>query len=394
VHQRVPSSAALSGAAASGPARLLYIVSAATFFVSHRLPIARAAQSEGFEVHVATPPGTDTATIEAQGIRHHPLSLSRGGMNPWRDLLALLEIVRLLRRLRPQIVHLITPKPILYGGIAARITRVPAVVAAVSGLGQVFAADDLQTRIVRFLVRRAYAVALKGRNLKVIFQNPANRKLLLASTRLSLGDTLLIRGSGVDLREYRRIPEPQGLPVVTFASRLLRAKGVAEFVAAAEQLRADGVAARFLLVGEPDPGNPASIAQGELDAIRSRGIVEVLGHRRDVAQIFSASNLVVLPSYYGEGLPKVLIEAAACGRAIVTTDVPGCRDAIEPGVTGLLVPARDIHALARAIAELLTDSQRRMQMGEAGRALAEREYAIESVVAKHMGIYRSLRAQP
>ena len=354
------------------------------------MAIAQAAQREGFEVHVATPRGIGVAEIESQGIRHHQLSLPRGGMNPLRELLALVEIVRLFRRLRPQIVHLVTPKPVLYGGIAARIARVPAVVAAVSGLGQIFAAHDVRTRVARFLVQRAYALALEGRNLRVIFQNPDNRELLLATTRLNRNDTLLIRGSGVELREYRYVPEPEGMPVVTFASRLLRAKGVAEFVAAAQQLRASGTRARFLVAGEPDPGNPTSVSARELDDIRRQGSVELLGHRRDIAELFAASNLVVLPSYYGEGLPKVLIEAAACGRAVVTTDVPGCRDAIEPGVTGVLVPPRDVLALVRVITELLADPQRRMKMGAAGRELAEREYAIEGVVAKHLEIYRSL----
>jgi len=376
---------------ATQPRRLVFVVSPATFFVSHRLAIARAAQHEGFEVHVATPPGNGVAAIEAQGMRHHPLSLPRGGMNPWRELLALLEILRLFRRLQPQIVHLVTPKPVLYGGIAARLARVPAVVAAVSGLGQVFAAHDLRTRLVRALVLRAYALALQGRNLRVIFQNPDNRDLLLSATKLSGSDALLIRGSGVDLHEYRRVPEPEGVPVVTFASRLLRAKGIAEFAAAAQQLRSNGLRARFLVAGEPDPGNPASISAGELDDIRHGGSVELLGHRPDIAELFAASNLVVLPSYYGEGLPRVLIEAAACGRAVVTTDFPGCRDAIEPGVTGVLVPPRDVAALVHAIAQLLADPQRRIQMGMAGRALAEREYSIESVVAKHLEIYRSLR---
>lgn len=372
------------------PRRLLFIVNDAGFFVSHRLPIALAARDDGFEVHVATAPADAVKFIELQGIWHHPLRLSRSGVNPLAEMRAFFDIARLMRRLRPDVVHLVTPKPVIYGGIAARFIAVPAVVVAISGLGHVFSANDLRTRFIRSLVILAYRVALGRRGLKVLFQNPSDRDLLARSGAVTPEQVVMIKGSGVDLRLYAEVPEPDGVPVVTFAARLLKAKGVYEFVEAAERLKASGVCARFLLVGDADPGNVASVSPDEVMRWREERIVEVLAHRSDIAAIFAASNLVVLPSYYAEGLPKVLAEAAACGRAVVTTDMPGCRDAIVPSVTGVLVPPHDASALAEAIRSLLSDRELRHRLGSAGRKLAEREYAIEHIVAKHLEVYRDL----
>jgi glycosyltransferase involved in cell wall biosynthesis len=370
--------------------RLLFVVNDSGFFVSHRLPLALGARDGGFEVHVASAPGDGVAAIESHGIQHHRLGLSRSGINPLREALTFLEILSLMRRLGPDLVHLVTSKPVIYGGIAARLLGVRGVVAAISGLGHVFTAHDLRTRAIRSLVTMAYRVALTRDDLTVIFQNSSDRDLLTRAGAVALDKTLLVRGSGVDLRVYKALPEPDGIPVVTFAARLLRAKGVFEFVAAAKRLHARGVQCRFLLAGDADPGNIASVTEDEIAQWRADGTVEVLGHRRDIAELFAASNLVVLPSYYGEGVPKVLVEAAACGRAVVTTDMPGCRDAVEPGETALLVPPRDAVALAQAVGELLADRERRHRMGVAGRALAEREYGVERIVATHLDVYRSL----
>jgi glycosyltransferase involved in cell wall biosynthesis len=374
----------------STPKRLLLIVNDAGFFVSHRLALALAARDAGFDVHVATAPGESVATIRAHGIPHHVLRLSRSGTNPLGEILAFFQITGLLWRLRPDLVHLVTVKPVLYGGIGARLTRVPAVVVAVSGLGDVFGTHDLRTRAIRHLASVAYRIALNRDGLKVIFQNVSDRDILRRIAGLSDDKTVIVRGSGVDLSTYRMAPEPEDVPVVTFASRLLRSKGVYEFVEAARQLHASGLRARFQLVGAADPGNTSSVTSAEIAQWRNAGEVEVLGHCHDMPGIFAASNLVVLPSYYREGLPKVLVEAAACGRAVVTTDMPGCRDAVEPGETALLVPPRDATALAHAIRILLTDSARRHSMGVAARSLAEREYAIERIIAKHLEVYRGL----
>lgn len=372
-----------------GSTRLLIVVNIPEFLLSHRLSVAVAALNAGYEVHVATAPGYAVTEIEAAGLAHHPLSLSRSGVHPIREMRAFVELFCLMRRLRPDVVHLVTIKPVLYGGIVARFTRVPGMVAAVSGLGFVFTASGLKANLMRRAVGVLYRLALGGKNLRVIFQNTDDRDALMQQRAVTQDKVVMIRGSGVDLSTHPALPEPDGIPVVTFVGRLLRDKGIREFAEAAHLLKKQGVDARFWLVGDLDPDNPTSITQAELNVWRREDGVELLGFRKDVARLFANSNLVVLPSYR-EGLPKVLIEAAACGRAVVTTDVPGCRDAIVPGETGLLVPVRDAAALAAAIRKLLEDPELRKRMGRAGRALAEREFDIKDIVDAHLAVYRQL----
>ena len=369
--------------------RLLFVVNAPEFFVSHRLPLALGAREAGFDVHVATGPGV-AGQITNLGFEHHIFSLSRSGKSPLGELRSLWALFRLMRRLKPDLVHLVTIKPVLYGGFTARLARVPAVVAAISGLGTVFVRTSGTAQRVRKAVEALYRLSLGHRNIRVIFQNPDDRATLVALGAVRKAQTVLIRGSGVDLSICPLFPEPPGAPVVSFAARLLNDKGVREFVEAARILLNRGLGARFWLIGAADPDNPSSVSDWELTAWRDEAVIEVLGHRTDIPLLFSQSHIVVLPSYYGEGLPKVLIEAAASGRAVVTTDHPGCRDAIEPNRTGLLVPVRDPVALADAIQTLIENPALRQSMGAAGRALAEQEFAIEQVVAAHLAVYREL----
>lgn len=368
---------------------LLIVVNDAGFFLSHRLPVAESARKEGFLVHVATQEGCAVERLLALGFSHHALPLSRSGKSPLGELKALLAIWKLCWRLRPDVLHLVTIKPVLYGGIAARLSPVKGVLAAISGLGFIFMAEGRKAALLRSLVAFLYRLALGKRNLRAVFQNPDDQRALTGLGAITEQKSVRIRGSGVDLSQYQYLPEDPGIPVVTLAARLLRDKGVLEFVEAARLLAARGIQARFQLVGDPDPGNPTSIQEGDIADWQEHGTVHCLGHQSDIASVFAHSHIVVLPSYR-EGLPKVLVEAAACGRAVVTTDVPGCRDAIEADVTGLLVPVRDSERLADAIERLLNDKELRQQMGAAGRALAERAFAIESIVAQHLDIYRTL----
>ncbi len=376
----------------SAARRLLFVVNNPAFFTSHRLPVAQAAQRAGYDVHVATMDGPAVADIVALGMTHHVIPMTRSGKHPLQELGTLLALLRLFRRLRPRVVHLVTIKPVLYGGIAARLARVPGMVAAISGLGFVFLSNSLKMRLVRSVVARLYRLALGHPNSRVIFQNASDRDLLKSLGAVRDEQVVLIRGAGVDLNRCQALPEPAAPPVVaTMVARLLRDKGVWEFVEAARLLRARGVPVTMRLVGGVDAGNPTSATPAEVEAWQREGCVEALGERSDVPQLYAASHIAVLPSYR-EGLPKSLIEAAACGRAVVTTDVPGCRDAIDPDKTGLLVPVRDPQALADAIARLAGDATLRQAMGTAGRALAEREFNIERVARIHVELYDTLSA--
>ena len=368
---------------------LLFVVNIPEFFLSHRLPLAIGARNAGFIVHIATGPGSACQEITELGFEHHLLPISRSGRNPLAELRTLWGLYRLMRKIRPDLVHLVTIKPVLYGGLMARLSGVPAMVAAISGLGTVFVDRDRTRSWMRHCVEWLYRLALGHPNAKVIFQNPDDRAALIGMGAVRKDRTTLIRGSGVSLAAYPMQPEPEGVPVVTFAARLLEDKGVREFVAAARELKIRGVSARFWLAGSLDTGNLTSVSEDVLSQWSKEGVVEVLGYQSDIPNLFANSNIVVLPSYR-EGLPKALIEAAACGRAVVTSDVPGCRDAIEPETTGLLVPVRDALGLADAIQSLIEDPDRRKQMGASGRALAEREFAIEKVVDAHLPIYHEL----
>ena len=263
-------------------------------------------------------------------------------------------------------------------------------VSAISGLGFVFVAKGAKASVVRQVVTVLYRLALGHRNSRIVFQNGNDRDVLRDLGAVRNEQVVMIRGSGVDLSDYAAVAEPPPPIVVLMVARLLRDKGVIEFVDASRILRREGANVRMLLAGGIDPGNPASVTQADVNEWQRQGIIEALGERRDIAELYAAAHIAVLPSYR-EGLPRSLIEAAACGRAVITTDVPGCRDAIEPDETGLLVPSHDAQALAAAISRLANDSGLRQKMGVAGRALAEREFDIEDVCRKHLEIYQAVR---
>jgi glycosyltransferase involved in cell wall biosynthesis len=367
------------------------VVNDAAFFLSHREPVAKAARDRGFLVVVATAAGPAVHAVVDAGYEHREIRLTRSGRNPFAEALSVVSLIRLFRSVRPDIVHLVTIKPVLYGGIAARMVGVPSVVSAIPGLGTVFGSvSDSRMSMARFAAKLLYTLALGHRNQRVIFQNSNDRNVLTMMTRLRPDKAIMIPGSGVDLSEYKMADEAEtDVPVVVMAARLLRDKGVYEFTEAARILKQDDVRARFLLVGDPDHTNASSVNESQLEAWREEGIVEILGFRSDIASIFAMSHIVVLPSY-GEGIPKVLVEAAACGRPVVTTDIPGCREAIAPDQSGLLVPPRDARALADAIKHLIENADLRRRMGRAGRRFAERHFAIEDVIAKHLSTYKAL----
>ncbi|BFM49622.1 glycosyltransferase family 4 protein [Marinomonas sp. THO17] len=369
--------------------RILFVVNASEFFLSHRLPLALATQKAGFDVHVATAEGPEVKSIQSLGFTHHLVPFARSGQNPLNELKTLISLIKLFKALKPSLVHLITIKPVLYGGIAARVIGIEAVVSAVSGLGTVFIAETIIARLRRWLVILMYRFAFNQKRLSVIFQNPDDRDVLLSLKTLKAYQVRMIRGSGVDLLDYPFVPAPEGVPVVAMAARLLKDKGVIEFIEAAKILNDRNVLVDMRLIGSPDIGNPTSVTQTEFDQWAASGYVQLLGYQKNIAKHYSEANIICLPSYR-EGLPKSLVEAAACGRPVVTTDVPGCRDAIIPGKTGYLVPVKNAVALADVIETLVQDAGLRKSMGEAGRTLAEEVFAIEKIVDQHMVIYRDL----
>jgi glycosyltransferase involved in cell wall biosynthesis len=374
----------------SGP-RLLFVVNHAGFFLSHRLPLALAAREAGYDVHVATPRSKHVPQIEAHALPWHALRLSRSGANPIAEWRSFREICRLYRRVQPRIVHHVTSKPVLYGTIAARLTGVPAVVNAISGMGHAHAAGNLAHRAMRAGIEVGYRVALRHPRMRTIVQNRDHLALFVRQGWIRESDAVLISGSGVDLRRFvPRAGERDGTVRIVLASRLLYSKGVADFVAAARLLRDRKVDARCVLVGEPDADNPASIPAAVLRAWHDEGIIEHRGRQEDMPAVFADADIVCLPTYYGEGIPKVLVEAAACGLPIVTTDWPGCREIVEHGQNGLLVPIKDPQALAGALETLVRDPALRIALGRRGRARVEGEFSLDTVIRKTLAVYGDL----
>lgn len=373
--------------------KLLIVVNVDWFFLSHRLPVGLAALLQGYEVHLATEVTSGRESLSELGFHVHHIPFGRNSLNPLGVAKTVWRLGCLVKNIRPDVVHLVTIKPVLIGGLIVRISSVSGAVYAISGLGHVFTAGGFFSKVRRFLVCSWYRIVLGGCNITVIFQNPEDLHTIRSLKNLSEDQMIIIPGSGVDLVEYSYVSqrvEDFAEVRVMMASRLLAEKGVREFVAAARRIRSRNTKARLWLVGAPDIGNPSSITQEELRLWENEGSVEVLGARKDVAALMQRCHIVVLPSYYGEGLPKVLIEASACGRAIITTDMPGCRDAIEPGVTGLLVRPQDSESLADAIQCLIDDPQRCIDMGAAGRQRAEQLFNVNDVAKKHIEIYDRL----
>jgi glycosyltransferase involved in cell wall biosynthesis len=361
----------------------------AAFFVSHRLPLALAARARGYDVHVATPRGRSLEKILEHGFAWHEIVMQRK-THVVREARSVPNLVRLYRRVRPDLVHHIAIKAVLYGTIAARITRVPAVVNAVAGLGYAFDERRARSLLGRALTI-AFATALRHPHMRVIFQNVEDREVFLRRGWIGPEQAALIRGSGVDTDLFTpaTAPPPQP-PLIVFASRLLASKGVADLVEAARLVRERGVAARFAIVGEPDPDNPETITHAQLEAWRREGVVETWGRRGDMHDVLREATLFALPTYYREGVPKALIEAASSGVPAITTDTPGCRDIVADGETGLLVPPRDANALAEAVIALLNDLERRGRMSRAARARVLEHFSLQRVIDDTLAIYREL----
>ncbi|GAB3448856.1 glycosyltransferase family 4 protein [Insolitispirillum peregrinum] len=369
---------------------LLFVVTEDWYFCSHRLPMARAARAAGFDVAVATRVNRHGATIEAEGFRLFPLrELHRQGKNPLQELKAIAELWALYRRERPDLVHHVAMKPVLYGSLAARLAGVGNVVNAMAGLGFVFTARSLKARILKPVISAAFRFLLRRAGSVLLVQNKDDRQHFLDAGLVPAQAVTLIPGSGVDISAFTPTPEPPGTPVALFVGRLLWDKGLGELVAAARLVRDSGVPLRVQIAGDRDPANPACIPETVLAGWAEEGVVEFLGRRNDIATLWAGAHIAVLPSYR-EGMPKSLLEAAACGRPLISTNVPGCRALVQDGENGLLVPARDARALAQALQRLADDPDLRREMGAVARQQAETIYSEQAVGAAVVALYSGL----
>lgn len=362
------------------PGKLLLVVNHIDWFWSHRLPLARGAKEAGFEVVVACHGADGDPRLAEAGFR----GVSLPGGSPFATLGALRAAVR---DESPDVLHVITIKYAFLAGLATLGLGLPRIVHTIAGLGYLYTGEGVKPRLLRAALASFFRIALRRGNTHVIFQNPDDKTLL---ERLGLADPVrshLIRGSGVDVDAFTVTPEPQGETLVLMPTRLVHEKGVAIFVEAARMLKAEGVQARFAIAGGLSRSNPRAITEAEMRAMTADGAAEWLGKIDDMPRLLAESALIVYPSYYGEGIPKVLLEAMAAGRAIVTTDHPGCREAVADRVNGLLVPVRNAPAVADAIRSFLDHPDERARMGAEGRERAEEEFRVERIVGETLKVY-------
>jgi glycosyltransferase involved in cell wall biosynthesis len=331
------------------------------------------------------------AKIRSAGLRLLPVNFSRCSINPIKEMVLLLRICLAYRRERPDVLHHVASKPILYGTLAAIASlRNPAIVNAPVGMGYVFSSKQRLARLLRPFLRLAYRFLLNPRGSRVIFENPDDAGDFVENGFVRRADSIVIRGAGIDVQKFQSVTPPPGRPVVALVARMLRDKGVYEFIEAAHRLHDAGSDARFVLIGDPDPENPASVPSKHLRSWHGRKGVEWWGWQEDMISAWHQVHIACLPSSYREGLPKALLEAAACGLPIVTADAIGCREVVQNGVNGFLVPVGDVQALATALNVLMCDAGLRTVMGKQSRARAEREFTSGQVNSETLAVYRSL----
>jgi glycosyltransferase involved in cell wall biosynthesis len=370
-------------------AKLHFVVNEDWAFVSHFFERAVAAQAAGHSVGISAHCGEKQSLLKGAGFTLYPHNISRSGTNPFIEIRNLLAMVKVFRKSQPDIIHLIALKPIVIGAIAARIYGKAQVVCAPIGMGYLFSSSDRKARflqpVIRFMLRRILSL----RNTQVIIENDEDCESLISGKFVEKSNIQVIMGAGVDLSLYKAIPENLETQVVTMFARVLRDKGVLDFVEAAKLVHHEFPKAVFQLVGDCDPGNPTSFSENEVRSWETAGSIKWLGYRTDVPELLAASNIVCLPSYR-EGLPKTLIEACAAQRAIVATDVTGCREVVSHGSNGLLTPVRNPQKLAEAISHLLGDQVQRTTFAKNGRVRAETEFASSIVIEQTLAVYKKV----
>lgn len=362
------------------------------YLFNFRLSLAKALQGQGHDVLLISPPGEFGQRLRACGLRWEALPMDRSSLNPLQELRVLAHLLRLYRRERPALVHHFTLKSVVYGSITALLAQVPARVNSVDGLGYVFTNNAPKARFLRPVLRWLLRRVINGPGARLILLNNDDAAAFQQDRMAQPELVRLIKGAGVNMMRFlpREHPLQTGEHTrVVLAARLLWDKGIAEYVTAARQLRAQGLPIRFLLAGASDPGNPAAIPQATLDSWAAEGVIELLGQVNDMAALLASAHMAVLPSYR-EGLPISLIEAAACALPLVTTDVPGCREVVTHEVDGLLVPAKDAYSLACAIKRLHLDPVWARQLGLAARHRAQAEFDEGIVIGKTLEVYREL----
>lgn len=372
--------------------KLIYVVTEDWYFCSHRLSLAKEAVKQGYDVIVITQSSTCEALIEKSGIRLIPIKFKRSGRNILKDFMTMRTLLKIYQIEKPEIIHHISLKPSLYGSLMAILycrKQSLQVVNTLTGLGYIFTSNKQTVRLLRFVIALLLRFVFSQKNSHLILQNRDDMSFLISSNIANEDKVSLIRGSGVDVDVFNLKKSERTTINIFLVARMLKDKGVEEFVAAASQLKISNGNVRFILIGDSDIENPSAIRIKSLEKWVSEGMIEWWGKCDDMENIYQHADIVVLPSYR-EGLPKVLLEAAACGLPIVATDVPGCREIVQDGINGILVPVKNSDALAIAIKKLIDEPELRESMGVKGRELVEKEFSQDKVIKETLALYEKI----
>ncbi len=370
----------------------VYVINVDWYFDLHWVQRARAKLDSGAEVHIIMSQ-TDPEIFErltGAGFICHVWNIDRRSINPFISVLRLLDLHRLLKTIQPEIIHAITIKPNIFVGLIAHALQIPYIL-SITGTGVIFSGKTLVIRMVRPIVRGLYKLANTRIRRKLIFENFSDRDYFIETGLCRKDEAVAILGAGVDIDVFRQVPEHRReQPVVLFAGRLLWDKGLGDLVDAGRLLKKQGVDFTIKVAGIVDHDTINAIAEKTLDQWHEQGLIERLGNVKNMPALLAETNIVVLPTYYGEGVPRILIEAGACGRAVVTTDMPGCREIVSHRVNGLLVPSRNVEKLAEALAELIQSPELREKLGQAGREKVKRFFSEQQVIGETMQLYEEL----
>jgi glycosyltransferase involved in cell wall biosynthesis len=369
-------------------ARILLFANTDWYLFNFRNALIQHLRASGHEIILLSPTGDFQTKLKEQGFEVHSFPISRQGLNPVDEIKTWIRLRRLYRQIKPDIVHHFTIKPVIYGSLAAHSLRIPGKINSITGLGHVFIDASFLTRLVRNIAIWLYRLSL--RDTQVIFENPTDRDIFVQNKLLDLEQTHLIPGTGVDVEKFRPIEKSRSVPLILFSGRLLVTKGLFEFMDAIQILKAKGVNARFAIAGAPDPGNPATISEKQLELWRQAGIVEVWGWQENMPATLAQADIFCLPSYR-EGVPNALLEACASGLPIVTTNAPGCRDVVENNVNGLLVPVRNAQKLAEALERLINNPELRLLLGKQGREIALNKFSTFHINQQILAVYHNVQ---
>ena len=367
--------------------KILLFANTDWYLYNFRLSLAKDLREQGYEVILLSPPGNFQKLLQENGFQWISFPFSRQGINPFNEIWTLWQLIRIYHKVRPDIVHHFTIKPVIYGSLAAHLLHIRGIINSITGLGHLFIDSSPITQLLRILAKWLYRISL--RNTQVIFENPEDRDIFIKNHLLETKQSHLILGTGVDVEKFRPANKNNDVPVVLFSSRMLTTKGLLEYTEAVRLLKQNGFKARFALAGMTDPGNPASVTDEQIESWNQSGLVEWWGWQEDMPNTLAQTDIFCLPSYR-EGVPNALLEACASGLPIITTDVPGCRDVVAHGVNGLLVPVKNVFALASALETLLTSPDLRQAMGMAGRETAIKKFSVKKVNAETLGVYNIL----